>query len=91
MATQLVNGEAVFEPRHSSAKFSSVTHPALLPIFISHLCQPFFLQKEFSTAGIKVTKLENEKGKVVIFSKCPSLTYNVPKTQVSGVHPVSGV
>lgn len=41
--------------------------------------------------SIKVTKLENEKGKVVIFSKCPSLTYNVPKTQVSGIHPVSGV
>lgn len=41
--------------------FSLVTHPALLLIFVSHLGQPLLLQKEFSTAGIKVTKLETEK------------------------------
>lgn len=53
-------------------RFSLVTHPALLLIFISHLRQPLFLQKEFSTAGIKVTKLEKEKDIVFIFPKCPS-------------------
>lgn len=40
------------------------THPALLLVVISHLGQPLFLQKEFSTAGIEVTKLEKEKGKL---------------------------
>jgi hypothetical protein len=49
------------------------------------LRQPFFLQKEFSTAGIEVTKLEREKGQAVIFSKCPSLTHHIPKSPVSGV------
>lgn len=88
----LVNGEAGSElGTPPLTKFSSVTHPALLLIFISHLRQPFFLQEEFSTAGIKVTKLENGKCKVVIFPKCPSLTYKIPKAPISGVHSVSWV
>lgn len=75
----------------ASFGFSLVTHPALLFIFISHLCQPLFLQKEFSAAGIKVTKLEKEKNIVSTFPKCPSRTFNPPKVPVSGVHPEYGL
>ena len=78
-------------PGPPGLNFSLVTYPALLLIFVSHLCQPLLLQKEFSTARIKVTKLEKDKDTAFICPKCPSWTSNPPKASVSGVHPEYGL
>lgn len=65
---------------------SSVTHPALLLILIPHMRQPLFLQKEFSTAGVEVAKLERRRAKLSS-PKCPPSTYDISQA-CSRAHPV---
>lgn len=74
-----------FEPRPSA------THPALLLIFTSHLRQPLFLKKEFSTGGIEVTKLERTKKQSCHSSQGPSFDLSHSKDPSFCCHPSSQI